>query len=335
VNKANLGSSQRYVIPDELQGQRLDQALTQLTNLSRSRVKELCQSGAICAELANQSHTSKQPANKPLKISSMVNARDVFLVTIPENRALALQAEPIPLDILFEDEYLLVVNKPAGMVVHPSHGHDTGTLVHALLHHCELPGINGVERPGIVHRIDKDTSGSLVIAKTEAAHHGLVELFSTHDIQREYIAWCKGSPRWQQQRIDKPLARHPQHRQKIAVVEHGKRAITDAQLEQNFAHQFSRLRLTLHTGRTHQIRVHLASEGIPILADSTYARHFNPSKKLPDLLRQALFDLSRQALHAEILGFIHPITQQNIFCRAPLPSDLKQLNHALEAYLSN
>jgi len=321
-----LNSSQRYVIPNTLQGQRLDQALTQLTGLSRSRVKELCQLGAIQAE-----HGS----GKALKLSTMVHAHDVFFVTMPENRPMTLKAEDIPLDILFEDEYLLVVNKPAGMVVHPSHGHDTGTLVHALLHHCELPGINGVERPGIVHRIDKDTSGSLVIAKTEAAHHGLVELFSTHDIQREYIAWCKGAPRWQQERIDKPLARHPQHRQKIAVVEQGKRAITDAQVEHNFHQQFSRLRLTLHTGRTHQIRVHLASEGIPILADSTYARHFNPSKKLPETLRQALINLSRQALHAEILGFVHPITQQDILCRAPLPSDLQQLDMALEAYRSS
>jgi len=325
VSNADASSSQRYVIPNDLQGQRLDKALTQLTGLSRSRVKELCQEGAIQAERGN----------KPLKLSSMVNAHDVFCVNIPKNRPMTLQAENIPLDILFEDEYLLVVNKPAGMVVHPSHGHDSGTLVHALLNHCELPGINGVERPGIVHRIDKDTSGSLVIAKTEAAHHGLVELFSTHDIQREYIAWCKGAPRWQQHRIDKPLARHPQHRQKIAVVEHGKRAITDAQVECNFAHQFSRLRLRLHTGRTHQIRVHLASEGVPILADSHYARHFNPSKKLPDELRQALLKLTRQALHAEVLGFVHPITQHEIYCRAPLPNDLQTLNLALETYLSD
>lgn len=321
MNNTQPSPTQRYVIPNELEGQRLDQALTKLTGLSRSRVKDLYQSGAIQAERGNM----------PAKISGIVYRHDTFLITIPDSRPMSLQGEDIPLHILFEDDYLLVVNKPAGMVVHPSHGHDTGTLVHALLHHCELPGINGVERPGIVHRIDKDTSGSLVIAKTEAAHRGLVELFSTHHIQREYIAWCKGVPRWQQQRIDKPLARHPQHRQKIAVVEHGKRAITDAQLEQSYMHQFSRLRLTLHTGRTHQIRVHLASENIPILADSTYARHFNPSKKLPDLLRQALLRLSRQALHAEILGFVHPITQEDILCRAPLPDDLQRLHAALEA----
>ncbi|MDQ6973449.1 MAG: RluA family pseudouridine synthase [Mariprofundaceae bacterium] len=325
MGKVASNQPQRYVIPRALEGQRLDQALTKLTGLSRSRVKDLYQTGAIQAECSSS----------VFKLSGVVYAHDVFFVTVPDSRPMTLEAENIALDILFEDEHLLVVNKPADMVVHPSHGHDTGTLVHALLYHCELPGINGVERPGIVHRIDKDTSGSLVIAKTEAAHHGLVELFSTHDIQREYLAWCKGVPKWQQHRIDKPLARHPQHRQKIAVIDHGKRAITDAQLEQSFSHQFSRLRLTLHTGRTHQIRVHLASENIPILADATYARHFNPSKKLLPTLRQALLQLSRQALHAEVLGFTHPITQENILCRAPLPDDLKQLNAALEASRSS
>ncbi|MDQ6991300.1 MAG: RluA family pseudouridine synthase [Mariprofundaceae bacterium] len=325
MSKTEGNPTQRYVISNELEGQRLDQALTKLTGLSRSRVKDLYQSGAIQAE-----HVSS-----PFKLSNMVYAHDVFLVTIADSRPMTLEPEDIALDILFEDDDLLVVNKPAGMVVHPSYGHDTGTLVHALLHHCELPGINGVERPGIVHRIDKDTSGSLVVAKTEAAHRGLAELFATHDIQREYIAWCKGVPRWQQQRIDKPLARHPQHRQKIAIIAHGKRAITDAQLEQSYNHQFSRLRLTLHTGRTHQIRVHLASENIPILADATYARQFNPSKKLAPMLRQALLSLSRQALHAEVLGFIHPITHENILCRAPLPDDLQQLNAALEGSRSS
>jgi len=316
----------RYEVPVEMEGQRLDQALTLLSGLSRSRIKELLSCGAV----------QKQGVSGGLKASSLVHALDQLCLHVPDNQPLALQAENIPLDILFEDEFLLVVNKPAGMVVHPSHGHDSGTLVHALLHHCEsLPGINGVERPGIVHRIDKDTSGSLVIAKTEAAHHGLVELFATHDIQRQYLAWCKGVPLWRQQRVDKPLARHPQHRQKMAVVESGKHAVTDASVEATFGRQLSRLRLTLHTGRTHQIRVHLASEGVPILADATYARAFVPSKKLPEMVQHALNNLSRQALHAEILGFVHPITQQAIYCEAALPDDLQQLNQALEQGFPN
>jgi len=308
-------------IPEDMMGQRLDHALAHLSDVSRSRIKELLKNG--CIEQTNRSVS--------LKASTSVYAGDTFSVSLPNNRPMELIPEAIALDILFEDEYLLVVNKPAGMVVHPSHGHDTGTLVHALLHHCHsLPGINGVERPGIVHRIDKDTSGSLVIAKTEAAHHGLVSLFSTHDINRQYLAWCKGVSHWNHQHIEQPIARHPHHRQKMAIVSTGKIAITDADVEYRFDHQFSRMRLTLHTGRTHQIRVHLAAEGLPILGDSTYARNFNPSKSLPESVHHALNNLTRQALHAEILGFVHPITQENIFCQAPLPEDLATLNHALE-----
>jgi len=308
-------------IPEGMMGQRLDHALAHLSNISRSRIKELLNNGLI----------EQNNRNVALKASTAVCTGDSFTVKLPDNRPMTLIPEDIALDILFEDEYLLVVNKPPGMVVHPSHGHGTGTLVHALLHHCEsLPGINGVERPGIVHRIDKDTSGSLVIAKTEAAHHGLVSLFTQHDIDRQYLAWCKGVSRWNHQRIEQPIGRHPHHRQKMAIVNTGKIAITNADIERRFDHQFSRIRLTLHTGRTHQIRVHLAAEGLPILADSTYARNFNPGKSLPESVRDALTKLTRQALHAEILGFIHPITQEKIFCQAPLPNDLTTLNDALE-----
>ncbi len=309
------------IIPEDMMGQRLDHALAHLSDVSRSRIKELLKNG--CIEQTNRSVS--------LKASTAVCAGDSFTVILPDNRPMTLIPEAIALDILFEDEHLLVVNKPANMVVHPSHGHGTGTLVHALLHHCEsLPGINGVERPGIVHRIDKDTSGALVIAKTEAAHHGLVALFSEHDIDRQYIAWCKGVSNWNHQHIEQPIGRHHHHRQKMAIVSTGKMAITDADVERRFDHQFSRIRLTLHTGRTHQIRVHLAAEGLPILADSTYARNFNPGKSLSESVRHALTSLTRQALHAEILGFVHPITQEKIFCQAPLPNDLNMLNNALE-----
>jgi len=216
------------------------------------------------------------------------------------------------------------------MVVHPSHGHDQGTLVHALLHHCpNLPGINGVERPGIVHRIDKETSGSLVVAKTEIAHQKLVELFSSHSIDRQYLAWCRGVPNWRSQHIEQPIARHPLHRQKMAVVATGKEAITDAKVEQAFDRLFCRMRLTLHTGRTHQIRVHLSHEHLPILGDTTYGRRFNPGKQIPEPARSAILSLSRQALHAEVLGFIHPITGEKLHCSAPLPEDLRRLDAAL------
>lgn len=306
-------------IPERLDGQRLDYALCELSELSRSRIKQLFAEDAIFGP---------HPRLKP---SSKVATGEQYSIRLPDNRPLDLMPEEIELDILFEDEHLLVVNKPPGMVVHPSHGHDSGTLVHALLHHCpDLPGINGVERPGIVHRIDKDTSGSLVIAKNEKTHQKLVELFSGHDLDRQYLAWCRGTPNWRNKRIELPMARHPRHRQKMAVVANGKEAITDALVERLFGDYFCRMRLTLHTGRTHQIRVHLAHERLPILGDTVYGRSFNPGKQVPDPARTAIAELSRQALHAELLGFRHPITGENIRCVAPLPEDLKQLNDALE-----
>jgi len=315
----NNADSLQLTIPASLAGQRLDHALARLSELSRSRIKQLLQDGHITGP-----HTG-------LKLSTSVMAGEQYTISLPENRPLALEAQEIPLDILYEDEHLLVLNKPPGMVVHPSHGHDSGTLVHALLHHCPtLPGINGVERPGIVHRLDKDTSGSLVIAKTETAHHGLVALFSTHDIQREYVAWCRGVPRWGQKRIELPIGRHPQHRQKMAVNAKGKNAITEAAVEARFGEMFSRMRLTLHTGRTHQIRVHLAHEQLPILGDAVYARSYRPGKQVPEPARSAIEALQRQALHAEVLGFIHPITKDEILCRAPIPEDLRQLDMALQ-----
>ncbi|MDQ6975221.1 MAG: RluA family pseudouridine synthase [Mariprofundaceae bacterium] len=311
-------------LPDDSAGQRLDHVLTRLTDYSRGRIQQLLKNGSI------------QLNQHPAKASFRVRGGE--MVYIPEiiTETLNIQPEAIPLDILYEDETLLVVNKPAGMVVHPSCGHDSGTLVHALLHHCpSLPGINGVERPGIVHRLDKDSSGALVVAKTDAAHLGLSDLFARHDIQREYLAWCRGAPPWYHKRIETMIGRHPHHRQKMSVLPEqstrGRLAITNAGREQVFNHGFSRMRLTLHTGRTHQIRVHLADAQLPILGDTVYARSFNPGQHLPVNLRTALHELARQALHAEVLGFIHPISGESIHCVAPLPCDVKNLDVALRA----
>ncbi len=312
-----------WVIADSMHGKRLDQVLTDLSGFTRVRVQQLLKQGSIWKGTERR---------KPLKRSQRVIIGEVYHAEIPDAQAMELVPENIPLAVLFEDEHLLVVNKPAGMVVHPSHGHDRGTLVHALLYHCtDLPGINGVERPGIVHRLDKDTSGSLVVAKTEAAHQGLSELFATHDLQREYVAWCRGFPRWVTKRIELPLGRHPHNRQKMAVIPHGREAITDATLEQRFGELFCRMRLRLYTGRTHQIRVHLSHEGLPVLADATYGRKFNPSKAIPEPAYSVLKNLTRQALHAETLGFIHPITKENILCHAPFPEELERLDVALRA----
>jgi len=307
------------VIPDSLHGQRLDQALATLTGLSRNRIRTLL----------DEAHILKH--GQSCKGADHVRAGESYTVHIPPVVPLSLQPEAIDLDILYEDMHLIVINKPAGMVVHPSHGHDAGTLVHALLHHCkDLPGINGVERPGIVHRLDKDTSGSLVIAKTESVHRQLTAMFAEHALDRQYLAWCRGVPRWRHKRIESALGRHPQHRQKMAVREDGKPAITEAALERRYADDFCRMRLTLHTGRTHQIRVHLAHEGIPVLKDPTYARSFNPGKDVPEPARSTLMALRRQALHAELLAFAHPVSGVPLRCVAPLPADLQQLSDALE-----
>ena len=296
-------------------GQRLDTVLSACSGLSRSRIRQMLEQGLV-----------QGPAEKP---SARVKSGETYRWTVPETRPLDLVAEDIALDILYEDEHLIIVNKPAGMVVHPSHGHDRGTLVHALLHHCpDLPGINGIERPGIVHRLDKDTSGSMVVAKTELAHQRLTAMFAAHDLTRQYLAWCRGTPTWQHRTIELPIARHPAHRQKMAVVAQGRHAVTEAETEARHG-PFCRLRLTLHTGRTHQIRVHLSHIGLPLLGDPVYARRFNPGKDIPPAVREALRHLHRQALHAEILAFEHPVSGKMLSVTAPLPDDLQQLADAL------
>ncbi len=306
-------------IPERLAGVRLDEALAQLSGQSRSRIQGLLSEGAVAC------------ATGALKRSRRVLGGECFTVQFPERVPLALVPEAIALDILFEDDHLLVVNKPAGMVVHPSHGHDRGTLVHALLHHCpDLPGINGVQRPGIVHRLDKDTSGALVIAKDEPTMRALGVIFAEHDLDRQYVAWCRGVPSWHRHTIDLPLGRHRHHRQKMAVRHDGKPAITDAECELRHPLRYCRLRLTLHTGRTHQIRVHLSHIGLPLLGDPVYARPFHPDKRTPQLLREAIAALGGQALHAELLAFRHPVTGAEVRCTAPLPPVLTALDRALE-----
>ncbi|MDQ6961498.1 MAG: RluA family pseudouridine synthase [Mariprofundaceae bacterium] len=306
-----------FKVEAQQHGLRLDVFLGHHCDLSRQRIQQLLRDGQV-------------EGKGSLKPSAKVVVGMMYGMTIPKIEPLQLKPENIALDILYEDDELLIVNKAPYMVVHPSHGHDTGTLVHALLHHCpSLPGINGVERPGIVHRIDKGTSGSLVVAKTEAAHRGLSGLFATHSIQREYVAWCRGMPCWKDKRIESYLARHPHHRKKMAVGLQGKHAITDACVEKLYS-GFSKIRLRLHTGRTHQIRVHLSHERFPLLGDETYARRFQPAASLGVGLQIAIGALNRQALHAEVLGFIHPVSKKHIQVSAPLPSDLVQLSVALE-----
>ncbi|MDQ6998075.1 MAG: RluA family pseudouridine synthase [Mariprofundus sp.] len=320
MNNASSHNILSFCIPEAQDGKRLDAALATLSGLSRNHIQQLLKSGHVC-------NISGKIMQQP---SLRVFEDDTYNVHIPPLEALNLEPEDIPLDILFEDEHIIVINKPAGMVVHPAHGHDRGTLVHALLFHCDtLSGINGMQRPGIVHRLDKDTSGSLVVAKSEIAHRQLSEMFAEHNLNRQYIAWCRGNPRWRQKCIELPIARHPQHRQKMAVNPNGKEAITNAQVEQLFG-PFSRLRLTLHTGRTHQIRVHLSHELLPILGDPVYARSYNPASNIPDPTHSAITALKRQALHAELLEFEHPVSGEALSFRAPLPDDLNRLSQSLK-----
>ncbi len=275
--------------------------------------------------------------------SRHVKAGEQISVLVPPSEDAEPAGEVIPLKVVFEDAHLIVVDKPPGLVVHPSAGHETGTLVNALIAHCgaSLSGIGGVKRPGIVHRLDKDTSGLLVVAKTDAAHQGLSEQFASHGadgrLQRTYQAIAWGVPLRRSGRIDAPLARSTHNRTKISVTGEGKgrHAVTHYVVTQVFDGRTARgiaalLELNLETGRTHQIRVHLASLGHPVMGDATYGAGFKASAALlSDEARAALLALNRQALHAAVLGFEHPVTGKCHRFESPLPADMARLQAAL------
>ncbi len=290
---------------------RLDQALSgALPDLSRERIKSLILNNAL--EIDGQIITSA---------SSKKFAGKAFSLTIPEPRPDIAIAQDIALDIVFEDEHLIIVNKPAGLVVHPSAGHADGTLVNALLHHCKgaLSGIGGIERPGIVHRIDRDTSGLIVAAKNDKTHIGLSALFAAHDINRQYLAIVTGHPKETKATIKTYIGRSPYDRKKMAVVEKGKHAITHYHAEQ-YLHHAALVRCTLETGRTHQIRVHMKHIGHPLIGDKVYNVRQKSIKTRP-----IYTNFDRQALHAAVLGFIHPITGKKIYFESNLPADMQEL----------
>lgn len=237
-----------------------------------------------------------------------VKTGDEIIVDIPEPVEVDIIAEDIPIEIVYEDADLMVINKPQDMVVHPAPGNYTGTLVNALLYHCKdkLSGINGEIRPGIVHRIDKDTSGLLMIAKNDKAHLGLSEMLKTHDITRKYHAIVYGSFKEDEGTVELPIARSPQDRKKMAIVQGGRHAKTDYRIIERFKN-FTHIELTLHTGRTHQIRVHMKAIGHPLLGDPVYG----PAK--------SMFGLDKQMLHAKVLGFKHPLTGEMMYFENELP----------------
>jgi 23S rRNA pseudouridine1911/1915/1917 synthase len=296
-------------------GWRLDRALAAaLPTMSRERLKALIKSGALAEGRV------RDPAIK-------VTGDETFMLAVPEPEPPHNVAQDIPLRIIFEDEHLLVVDKPAGLVVHPAAGNRDGTLVNALLHHCggSLSGIGGVARPGIVHRIDKDTSGLLVVAKTDVAHEGLARQFAAHAIDRRYLAIVAGVPKAKEGKVDAPLARSAANRKKIAIVEggRGKRAVTHW-MRVAVLKDAALVECRLETGRTHQVRVHMASIGHPLLGDPVYGGAGKTHRKTLNELH-----FHRQALHAAELGFTHPVTKHKLSFASAMPSDMQELFNAL------
>ena len=282
-------------------GRRLDSEISARADVSRAAAQKWLDAGLVLVD------GQARPKNHQTRPGEVVT------VTPPPARPLDAQPEDIPLCIVYEDDALLVVDKPRGMVVHPAAGNEQGTLVNALLAHCgsSLSGINGVLRPGIVHRIDKDTSGLLVVAKTDAAHLGLSAQLEAHSMEREYRAVVHGRMRESEGVIDAPLARHPVHRKKMAVVPGGRRAVTHYRVLEQFP-RFCYLSCRLETGRTHQIRVHMASIGHPLAGDPLYG----PARGL---------SIGGQCLHAAVLGFTHPVTGEFLRFVSPLPDYFEAL----------
>ncbi len=291
-------------------GLRIDRYLAEeLPELSRSYLQKVIKEGGVCL------------GGRPLKANYKVNPGDVIELALPPAVETEVEPEDLPLDILYEDSDLIFVNKPKGMVVHPSAGHASGTLVNGLLYHCrgELSGINGVMRPGIVHRIDKDTTGVLVVCKNDRAHNGVAEQLKVHSITRRYRAIVCGDLKNDTGTVDAAIGRHPVDRKRMAVTaKGGKRAVTHYRVLERFG-TYTYIECELETGRTHQIRVHMGSIGHPILGDVVYGRG-----KLPYWM-QGIRGMQGQVLHAMVLGVTHPSTGEYLEVRAPLPGYFLEL----------
>lgn len=324
-NGLKLNTEKTFIIDDSLIGIRLDKFLAiQMPEFSRSEIQKF--------------EITKTNSSKPLKLSDKVKFGEEYTVIIPPitNTELPIkqpELKKIELDILFEDEDIIVINKPRGMVMYPAPGNRTDTLVQHVLNYCELSTLGGGSRPGVVHRIDKDTSGAVILAKTDAAYRVLIQTFAEHDLTRKYIAFIWGVPNWAGADIEGNIGRSTKNRQKMTMLKvGGKPAKTHAELIRAWAKVgISQIRCTLFTGRTHQIRVHLSSHGFPVLCDPLYGRS---SSRLGTVKDKPLLNFLRnhdgQMLHAEILELNHPITGAEIKVRAPFPDDFRELMEILE-----
>lgn len=294
----------RFTVDEDFEGVRLDRAVTDLTGpmLSRSFLQKLIKQGNIYVN------------GKPQKASYPVKPEDDIFFEIEGAKECEILPQDIPLDVLYEDNDVIVVNKPKGMVVHPANGHYSDTLVNALLFHCKnsLSGINGIMRPGIVHRIDMDTTGSIIVCKNDMAHMSIANQLKEHSIKRTYRAICHGVIKENELTINAPLGRSKNDRKKMAVIDGGKKAITHVNVLERFK-EFTYVECKLETGRTHQIRVHMAHMGHPLLGDEVYCKIRTKYKTMG------------QALHAYTLGFVHPVTGEYIETTAPLPDYIQKL----------
>jgi 23S rRNA pseudouridine1911/1915/1917 synthase len=301
-----------YIVPDTIRPCRADKVLAEaFPEHSRAALQRAFEAGLV------------RRNGVALSKSDDVKAGDTLEFALPKTMPAELRPVAIPLHVLYEDEHLLAVNKAAGMVVHPGVGTGEDTLVHALLAHCAggLSGIGGIERPGIVHRLDKETSGVLLVAKNDAAHRGLSEQFAGRHLRKEYLALVSGVPRLQSGVIERAISRHPVHRERMTVGEGGRPARTDWEIVEAFGGQAALVRCRIHSGRTHQIRVHLKSIGHPLLGDRVYGWKPDPALPAPP----------RVMLHAERIAFLHPITARPLDVHAPLPEDFVQLLAALRS----
>lgn len=299
-----------FEIAPEMEDERIDKCISNyMENLSRSYIQKMIKDGSVFVN------------GLTVKANYRVSVDDRVRFVIPDSVEPDIPAQDIPLDILYEDADILIINKPKNMVVHPAPGHYEGTLVNAVMYHCkgELSGINGVLRPGIVHRIDKDTTGSIIVCKNDAAHNAIAALLKTHDINRTYRAIVYGNIKDAEGTVDAPVGRHPNDRKKMTVNEkNGKHAVTHYRVLERFDH-YTYIECQLETGRTHQIRVHMASIGHPLLGDTVYTG------------RKAPFHLEGQVLHAMTIGFVHPGNGSYMEVEAPLPDYFEKLLKTLRS----